>query len=114
MIPKDCKRLAEVDFPIADVGRHAAREKGLPQGHPSRMHLWWARRPLASSRSMLLAMLCPDPSDPLCPRDFKERARKLLSTVGGCNPGDSDEDLRRALLRFIGTFASWDHGTHRL
>jgi len=49
MIPKDCKRLAEVDFPIAEVSRHAAREKVTLPGHPSRLHLWWARRPLASS-----------------------------------------------------------------
>jgi adenine-specific DNA methylase len=43
MIPKDCKRLAEVDFPIAEVSRHAAQ--GSRQGHPSTLHLWWARRP---------------------------------------------------------------------
>ena len=46
MIPKDCKRLAEVDFPIAEVSRHAAREKAIRHGHPSTLHLWWARRPL--------------------------------------------------------------------
>ena len=44
MIPKDCKRLAEVDFPIAEVSRHAAREKSIRHGHPSTLHLWWARR----------------------------------------------------------------------
>ena len=56
MIPKDCKRLAEVDFPIADVSRHAAREKSIRHGHPSTLHLWWARRPLASSRASLLCV----------------------------------------------------------
>jgi len=35
MIPKDCKRLAEVDFPIAEVSRHAVREKSIRHGHPS-------------------------------------------------------------------------------
>ena len=44
MIPKDCKRLAEVDFPIAEVSKHAAREKSIRHGHPSTLHLWWARR----------------------------------------------------------------------
>ena len=44
MIPKDCKRLAEVDFPIAEVSRHAAREKSIRHGHPLTLHLWWARR----------------------------------------------------------------------
>ena len=54
MIPKDCKRLAEVDFPIAEVSRHAAREKSIRNGHPSTLHLWWARRRLASGRASLL------------------------------------------------------------
>ncbi len=109
MIPKDCKRLAEVDFPIAEVSRHAAREKATPPGHPSRLHLWWARRPLASSRAVLLALLYPDPCDPLCPTEFKEQARKLLPQVGGCSPGTTDEDLRKALLKFIADFANWDN-----
>jgi hypothetical protein len=56
MIPKDCKRLAEVDFPIAEVSRHAAREKSIRHGHPSTLHLWWARRPLASSRASPLCV----------------------------------------------------------
>ena len=64
-IPKECKRLAEVDFPIAEVSKHAVREKSIRHGHPSTLHLWWARRPLASSRAMLMALLLPDPVDPL-------------------------------------------------
>src|SRR5262249_32671497 len=98
MIPKDCKRLAEVDFPIAAVSAHAPREKGIPEGHPSRIHLWWARRPLASSRAVLLALLWPDPCDPQCPSEFKEQARKRLREVAGCNPGSTDQDLRGAML----------------
>ena len=53
MIPRACRRLAEMDFPIAEVSRHAAREKSIRHGHPSTLHLWWARRPLASSRAVL-------------------------------------------------------------
>ena len=113
MIPKDCKRLAEVDFPIAEVSRHAAREKSIRHGHPSTLHLWWARRPLASSRAVLLALLWPDPCDPLCPAEFKAKARKLLPQVGGCKPGATDEGLRKALLRFIADFANWDNAAHR-
>ena len=71
MIPRECKRLAEVDFPIAVVSKHAAREKSIRHGHPSTLHLWWARRPLASCRAMLLALLLPDPCDPHCPEEFK-------------------------------------------
>ncbi|HYS04430.1 MAG TPA: DUF1156 domain-containing protein [Candidatus Dormibacteraeota bacterium] len=113
MIAKDCKRLAEVDFPIAEVSRHAAREKSIRHGHPSTLHLWWARRPLASSRAVLLALLWPDPCDPLCPTEFKAKARKLLPQVGGCNPGTTDQDLRKALLKFIADFANWDNAAQR-
>ena len=81
MIPKECKRLAEVDFPIAVVSAHAAREKSIRHGHPSTLHLWWARRPLASCRAMLLALLLPDPCDEHCPPEFKPLARELLQRV---------------------------------
>src|ERR1700687_3795221 len=63
MIPKDCKSLAEADFPIAEVSRHAAREKSIRHGHPSTLHLWWARRPLATCRAVLFASLIDDPSE---------------------------------------------------
>ncbi len=52
MIPRDCKRLAEVDFPIAVVSKHAAREKSIRHGHPSTLHLWWAQGLLAACRAM--------------------------------------------------------------
>ena len=107
MIPKECRRLAEVDFPIALVSRHAAQEKSIRHGHPSTLHLWWARRPLASCRAMLLGLLWPDPCDAYCPVEFKEEARRLLPQVPNCNPGTTDEELRKALLHFIGDFANW-------
>ncbi len=113
MIPKECKRLAEVDFPIAEVSRYAAKEKSIRHGHPSTLHLWWARRPLASSRAVLLGLLWPDPCDLLCPEEFKQQARKLLRQVAGCNPGTTDADLRKALLKFIGDFANWDLASNR-
>ena len=113
MIPKDCKRLAEVDFPIAEVSRHAAREKATHSGHPSRLHLWWARRPLASSRAVLLELLLPDPCDPLCPASFKTKAREVLRQVGSCNPGTTDDDLRKALLKYIADFSNWDNAAKR-
>ena len=114
MIPQSCKRLAEVDFPIAEVSRHAAREKSIRHGHPSTLHLWWARRPLASSRAMLLALLLPDPCDLLCPMDFKARARELLlAMTARPSAWDSavadDAGLRQVLLKFIADFANWDN-----
>ena len=107
MIPKECKRLAEVDFPIAVVSKHSAREKSIRHGHPSTLHLWWARRPLAACRAMLLGLLLPDPCDPLCPEDFKSKAREILPKVQGA-VGPKDENLRQSLLRFIGDFSNWD------
>jgi hypothetical protein len=53
MIPKECKQPAEVDFPVADVSRHSAREKSIRHGHPSTLHFWWARRLPAACRATL-------------------------------------------------------------
>ena len=113
MISKECRRLAEVDFPIAEVSRHAAREKSIRHGHPSTLHLWWARRPLASSRAMLMALLLPDPCDPHCPEAFKREARRILLGMHGRPDGwmeaiEPDEGLRRVLLKFIADFANWN------
>lgn len=111
VIPRECKRLAEVEFPIAVVSKHAVREKSINHGHPRMLHLWWARRPLASCRAMLLALLLPDACDEHCPADFKERARQILRGMPG-HPGSTDLELRKALLRFIGDFANWDHSAN--
>ena len=111
MIPKECKRLAEVDFPIAVVSKHSAREKSIRHGHPSTLHLWWARRPLAACRAMLMALLLPDPCDEHCPQDFKNKARELLSKTEG-KIGLGDKDLRESLLHFIGDFSNWDNSSH--
>ena len=108
MIPKECKRIAEVDFPIAVVSKHSVREKSIRHGHPSTLHLWWARRPLAACRAMLLALLLPDPCDRHCPEEFKTKARKLLQQLTG-NVGPDDITLRKAILKFIGDFADWDN-----
>jgi adenine-specific DNA methylase len=51
LIPKECKRLIEVDFPIAVVSKHSAREESIRHGHPSTLHLWWAMRPLAACQA---------------------------------------------------------------
>jgi putative DNA methylase len=114
MIPKECKRLVEVDFPIAVVSKHSAREKSAMHGHPSTLHLWWARRPLAACRAMLLGLLLPDPCDPHCPKEFKAKAAKVVFEVPGWDTEQmrhqvkSDEGLRKALLTFIGDVANWD------
>src|SRR5213593_1758323 len=59
------KKLIEVALPLAKINEEAAREKLIRHGHPSTLHLWWARRPLAACRAVLFASLVDDPdSDP--------------------------------------------------
>ena len=56
------KKLIEVALPLEAINREAAREKSIRHGHPSTLHLWWARRPLAACRAVLFAQLVDDPS----------------------------------------------------
>jgi putative DNA methylase len=55
-------KLIEVALPLDAINREAAREKSIRHGHPSTLHLWWARRPLAACRAVLFAQLVDDPS----------------------------------------------------
>lgn len=56
------KKLIEVSIPLEDINAESAREKSIRHGHPSTLHLWWARRPLAAARAVLFAQLVDDPS----------------------------------------------------
>ena len=56
------KKLIEVSIPLEAINAAAAREKSIRHGHPSTLHLWWARRPLAACRAVLFAQLVDDPS----------------------------------------------------
>ena len=56
------KKLIEVSLPLAKINVEGAREKSIRHGHPSTLHLWWARRPLATARAVLFAQLVDDPS----------------------------------------------------
>ena len=107
MIPKECNRLAGVDFPIAVVSKHSAREKSIRHGRPSTVHLWWARRPLGACPAMLLGPLLPNPCDPHCPAEIKTKARALPARTQGHIDAD-DMGLRKALPDFIGDFAAWE------
>ncbi len=62
------KKLIEVDLPLDDINRESAREKSIRHGHPSTLHLWWARRPLAACRAVIFASMVDDPSS--CPEEF--------------------------------------------
>lgn len=56
------RKLIEVALPLDAISKASAREKSIRHGHPSTLHLWWARRPLAAARAVLWASLVDDPS----------------------------------------------------
>ena len=56
------RKLIEVGIPLKTINEASAREKYIHHGHPSTLHLWWARRPLAAARAVLFAQLVDDPS----------------------------------------------------
>src|SRR5213595_2284452 len=76
------KKLIEVALPLEAINRESAREKSIRHGHPSTVHLWWARGPLAACRAVLFASLVDDPS---------ERVPELLA----------DETKRRAAAKTV-------------
>jgi putative DNA methylase len=55
-------KLIEVALPLEDISKASAREKAIRHGHPSTLHLWWSRKPLAAARAVLFAQLVDDPS----------------------------------------------------
>lgn len=108
------KRLIEVDLPIKKISEHAKREKSIRHGHISTLHVWWARKPLASCRAVICAALWPDPAQEECPYEFREDAAAIMARFW--NPiGRTDLDfnnhisLRKALLDFIADFSNWDN-----
>lgn len=98
------KRFIEESFPVKEVSAESAREKNIRHGHISTLHIWWARRPLASSRATAYAALIPAPKTreewqqksnfivELCKwensnrRDLIERARKDILEANGGKP----------------------------
>ena len=62
------KKLIEVDLPLDDINAESRREKSIRHGHPSTLHLWWSRKPLAACRAVIFASLVDDPVS--CPEEF--------------------------------------------
>jgi putative DNA methylase len=78
------KKLIEVAIPLEAINAASAREKSIRHGHPSTLHLWWARRPLAACRAVLFAQLVDDPSshpDKFPTDEAVEVERKRLFTI---------------------------------
>jgi putative DNA methylase len=90
------KKLIEVALPLAAINRAAAKEKSIRHGHPSTLHLWWARRPLAAARAVIFASLVDDPSS--VPEEF---------------PTQADQDAeRRKLFKLIEDLVMWKNTTN--
>lgn len=78
------KKLIEVAIPLEAINEASAREKSIRHGHPSTLHLWWARRPLAACRAVLFAQLVDDPSshpDKFPTHEDQEVERKRLFAI---------------------------------
>ena len=87
------KKLIEVALPLDAINEQAAREKSIRHGHPSTIHLWWARRPLAACRAVLFGQLVDDPSS--WPEQF---------------PSEAQQDReRRRLFRIIEEYVKWEN-----
>ena len=92
------RKLIEVSLPLEAINAASGREKSIRHGHPSTLHLWWARRPLAACRAVLFAQLVDDPS--AWPEEFpteeeqdRERAR-LHGVVAEMVPWEASGDER--------------------
>ena len=89
------QKLIEVALPLEAINREAAREKSIRHGHPSTVHLWWARRPLAACRATLLAALLDDPSSH--PERFPTEAAQAAE--------------RERLLNLVERVVAWETAT---
>ena len=87
------KKLIEVALPLGAINAASAREKSIRHGHPSTLHLWWARRPLAACRAVLFAQLVDDPSS--APEEFPDEA--------------SRERERRRLFGIVERLVKWEN-----
>lgn len=97
------KKLIEVALPLEAINTASAREKSIRHGHPSTLHLWWARRPLAAARAVIFAQMVDDPSarPDLFPNEKaqqKERQRlfKIIEDLVQWENTTNEEVLSRA------------------
>ena len=106
------KKLIETALPLDAINAESAREKSIRNGHPSTMHLWWARRPLATARAVLWASLVDDPSShpelfPTEEEQDKERKRlhNLLAKLVKWENSTNEkilEEARAEIRKYMG------------
>jgi putative DNA methylase len=101
------KKLIEVALPLEAINVASAREKSIRHGHPSTLHLWWARRPLAACRAVIFTSLVDDPNDPEAPPEFVEACKGLRK---GKNATVNDTPRQR-LFDFIERLVTWEATT---
>ncbi len=101
------KKLIEVALPLEAINEASAREKSIRHGHPSTLHLWWARRPLAAARAVIFASLVDDPDSPDALPAFVEACRTLDK---GANAA-LDDTPRMRLFDFIERLVKWESTT---
>lgn len=97
------KKLIEVALPLEKINAESAREKSIRHGHPSTLHLWWARRPLAAARAVIWSSLVDDPSShpelfPTEEAQNRERQRlfKILEDLVVWENSDKEEVFSKA------------------
>src|SRR5437868_9273843 len=97
------KKLIEVALPLEAINKASVREKSIRHGHPSTLHLWWARRPLAACRAVLFASLVDDPSEhpeafPTEQAQEQERLRlfRLIEELVKWENSNNEDVLRQA------------------
>ena len=98
------KKLIEVSLPLDVINKASAREKSIRHGHPSTLHLWWARRPLATARAVLFASLVDDPSEhedkfptPETQQAERERLFKIIGELIEWENSGNEEIFAKAL-----------------
>lgn len=90
------KKLIEVALPLEKINAESAREKSIRQRHPSTMHLWWARRPLAAARAVLWSSIVDDPS--AHPDQFPTEEEQI--------------EERKRLFRILESMVVWENSTN--
>src|SRR5688572_544163 len=101
------KKLIEVALPLDTINQASAAEKANPflKGHPRQLHLWWARRPLATARAIIFASLVDDPNADGSPIEFVRLCNELPKGTYS-----SQEDTpRMRLFDFIGRLVKWEN-----
>ncbi len=101
------RKLIEVSIPLDEINKQSAREKSIRHGHPSTLHLWWARRPLATARAVLFAQLVDDPS--VREDDFIAEAREKGYEDPEGWAGHRIKQERERLFDLITRMVDWDN-----